>query len=287
MIFTIIVPCYNSEKSISRTLESIQAQTFDDYECLIIDDGSTDETREACLRFTVDRRFRYLHKPNGGPGSARNLGIVNSQARYIALLDSDDTWYPDKLERMQAQIQRHQADICYHNMHVCINGKPTRKVLGRKYRSRNASRALLSEGYLMPTSSVVILSELLKREMFNESPELLGIEDYELMLRLTRHDVRISHLNTCLGNYFIGTDNLSRAFNIISRSTSLLKLHPELLNYSHFHYGIGISFLAREKPARAMTAFYLAACLSPDPMTLIKIAYQLSSFLTNKSKFKQ
>src|SRR3990170_2838516 len=93
---SVIIPTYNREKYIVETLQSVFAQTFTDYEVIVIDDGSTDNTADV-LRPYLDR-IVYIRKPNGGQGSARNVGIKVAKGEYIAFLDSDDLWMPEKLE---------------------------------------------------------------------------------------------------------------------------------------------------------------------------------------------
>lgn len=98
-LVSVIVPCYNQGIFLSETLESVLNQTFSDWECLIIDDGSTDDTCKVAKSYVVkDSRFSYLKKENGGVSSARNLGLDNAKGSYIQFLDSDDILAVRKLE---------------------------------------------------------------------------------------------------------------------------------------------------------------------------------------------
>ena len=95
---SVIVPAYNVQDYISDTLKSLQSQSFKDFEAIVVDDGSTDNTSEVIESFcTQDSRFLRLQKSNGGLSSARNYGIRHSNTEYIALLDADDCYEPDKL----------------------------------------------------------------------------------------------------------------------------------------------------------------------------------------------
>ncbi len=99
---SIITPCYNAEEYLSQTIESVLSQTCQDWEMLIVDDCSTDGSADIILEYTrKDERIRYLKTENssGSPTKPRNVGIENARGRYIAFLDSDDLWLPDKLER--------------------------------------------------------------------------------------------------------------------------------------------------------------------------------------------
>src|SRR5690242_3791212 len=95
---SIVVPAYNVSSYLEAALTSVECQTFRNYQVLIVDDGSSDRTAEIALTFCRrDSRFQLLQKPNGGLSSARNYGIRHAQGEYIALLDGDDTYHPDKL----------------------------------------------------------------------------------------------------------------------------------------------------------------------------------------------
>ncbi len=95
---SVIIPVYNVEKYIAETIRSVLEQTYQNFEILIIDDGSSDQSREICQQFT-DPRIRIIHQKNRGLAGARNTGIRNAQTDYIAFLDGDDLWLPEKLEK--------------------------------------------------------------------------------------------------------------------------------------------------------------------------------------------
>ncbi|XJS10996.1 glycosyltransferase family 2 protein [Aerococcaceae bacterium WGS1372] len=107
MKISIIVPMYNAEKTIERTIESILNQTYTNYQVYLIDDGSQDRTRDECNRLVGDdRRFHYYYKENGGVSSARNLGIELAKEPYIAFLDSDDEFHPDFLISVLTEMEK-------------------------------------------------------------------------------------------------------------------------------------------------------------------------------------
>jgi len=91
-IISIIVPVYNAEKYLRRCIDSIIAQTFTDWECLLVDDGSTDESPNICDEYaTKDSRIKVFHKVNEGVSSARNIGIDNAKGRFVTFVDADDS----------------------------------------------------------------------------------------------------------------------------------------------------------------------------------------------------
>ncbi|ROT20058.1 glycosyltransferase family 2 protein [Muribaculaceae bacterium Isolate-110 (HZI)] len=102
-MISVIIPAYNAQAYLRECLESVLAQSFSDWEAIIVDDGSTDSTREIAAGFTVrDSRFRLVSTPNGGLSSARNAGIAEARGQWLTYLDSDDTLYPDALARLMA-----------------------------------------------------------------------------------------------------------------------------------------------------------------------------------------
>jgi len=103
--FTVIIPLYNKEQFIGSTLKSILQQHFTDFEIVIIDDGSTDNSVEKIKEFD-DERIRFYTKENGGVSTARNYGIEQAAADYITFIDADDYWYPDFLQQMHRNINR-------------------------------------------------------------------------------------------------------------------------------------------------------------------------------------
>lgn len=107
---SVIVPVYNSEKFLAKTIESVLRQTFSDFELLLVDDGSKDSSPSICDSYAAnDNRVRVFHKPNGGVSSARNCGLDNANGEFVAFLDNDDLYYPEFLQTMVGNI----ADFDY------------------------------------------------------------------------------------------------------------------------------------------------------------------------------
>lgn len=122
---SIIIPIYNAEKTLNRCLDSIKQQIFNDFEVLLIDDGSKDSSLTICKSYaSKDSRFRVFEKENGGASSARNIGLNNAKGEYIAFCDSDDYVEPDWL--IQFINGMSHADIV---ISFFINLKTKRKIL--------------------------------------------------------------------------------------------------------------------------------------------------------------
>ena len=114
-LVSVIIPTYNYGHFVKETLKSVADQTYKCIECIIVDDGSTDDTSERVAQVTTnDDRFIYLYKKNEGLGAARNTGITHSRGVYLQLLDSDDLLEPEKIARQVEYLEEHpEVDIVY------------------------------------------------------------------------------------------------------------------------------------------------------------------------------
>lgn len=109
---SVIIPAYNAERFVKAAIDSVLAQTFQDFEILVVDDGSTDETKNILAQY--GDKIRYLYKDNGGVSKARNYGIERAEGKYVAFLDADDVWLPEKLEKQFALLESNPSyGLCY------------------------------------------------------------------------------------------------------------------------------------------------------------------------------
>lgn len=107
---SVVIPTYNRADQLDRAVSSVLDQTESDFELLIVDDGSTDNTKELCTRYRDPRVQYFRHETNRGASTARNTGILHAKGKYIAFLDSDDEWKPTKLEKQVAALENRSAD---------------------------------------------------------------------------------------------------------------------------------------------------------------------------------
>ena len=105
-MISVIIPCYNSAHHRSETLESVQYQTYRDFEIILVDDGSTDQTKMIVSNYS--HIIKYIYQDNNGPGAARNNGIRASQGDYFVFLDADDQLLPNKLEAQSKYLDRYE-----------------------------------------------------------------------------------------------------------------------------------------------------------------------------------
>jgi glycosyltransferase involved in cell wall biosynthesis len=211
-LVSIVLPTYNRSHCIHRAVKSVVEQTFTDWELIIVDNSSTDSTLEIISSFSDERIFTFDIENNGIVAKSRNLGIQLSQGKYIALLDSDDWWKPEKLEISLRALEL-GSDLVYHDLYV-ISKLP---IKANKY-SLAATRVLtcpvfndlLSNGNAITNSSVVVRRDFLQEiGGFSEERDLLGSEDFDGWLRISKHTEKFERLEIILGYYWEGGGNLT------------------------------------------------------------------------------
>ena len=184
---SIIIPTYNAEKSIRQTIESVIAQSYDNWEMIVVDDCSKDGTREVIKAYAEkDSRIRLisLNKNNGSPAAPRNIGISEANGEWVAFLDADDIWHPRKLELQIAAIQSTQANFCSTQMKDFFDKEEVRFLEPDKVNIEKITFSRQLRRFRTPTSSVIARRDLLLAEPFNEDPRYKAREDLECWLRI-------------------------------------------------------------------------------------------------------
>jgi glycosyltransferase involved in cell wall biosynthesis len=182
---SVIIPTYNRESTIIRALDSVTAQTFQDYEIIVVDDCSTDNTGEVVGNYH-DERVRFVQlSENRGPGAARNEGIRQAKGRYIAFLDSDDEWAPTKLQK-QVELMEDlgpEWGLCATQLEIIKDGNikvyegPDKKYLAEPF------CAYISQRHKIQTSTIMIRKEALDDVGFFDE-RLRRHQDADLWIRL-------------------------------------------------------------------------------------------------------
>jgi glycosyltransferase involved in cell wall biosynthesis len=184
MSISVVIPAYNGSRFIAETLESVFAQTLQPDEVLVIDDGSTDDTVAIVESFAP--RVRVFRRSNQRQSAARNFGVQQATSEWIAFIDHDDLWVPNKLERQMEELARHpEADLCYTG-HALLMQKGDTATLGRVTYAppaRDIRKSLYENWTFLPSSILIRRSTLLMVNGFN-TKICNGNEDYELWLRL-------------------------------------------------------------------------------------------------------
>src|SRR6476659_7001862 len=118
-LVSVIMPAFNAGKYISDAIQSVIQQTYNNWELIVIDDGSTDTTAAIIKEFIAsDDRIKYLYQENGGPGKARNKGLKEAKGIYVAFLDADDLWLPEKLREQLKTMFYHKTDLVYSDAYI-------------------------------------------------------------------------------------------------------------------------------------------------------------------------
>ena len=213
--FSIITPVYNAEKYIQKCIESIQDQKFSDFELLLVNDGSLDNSGGLCDSYAVkDLRIQVFHKKNGGASSARNFGLDEATGKYIIFLDSDDYFTPDTLVVCKDIIAKNSLDILQFSLQgILSNGAPS----NNKTIRQNTTETLSPDDYLKNGQLQVCAGgSCIKRSIiedydirFDEKIKLA--EDQLFIISSILHSQRIKYEDIVLYNYL---DNPESATHI-------------------------------------------------------------------------
>jgi len=188
-VVSIVVPCFNTSPFLGEAVASALKQSFADFELLIIDDGSTDSTREIASSFLDDSRVRYHYQENQGLSAARNKGIELSRGEFVALLDADDIWVPEKLQR-QVSVFRDLpscglvfSDFATFDERGIIAAQKNLVVLDR-LNMPGFSHLFSRNNFIYP--STVLLRRALLEQVGGFDTSLKSAEDYDMWLRVAR-----------------------------------------------------------------------------------------------------
>lgn len=237
---SVIIPSYNHAAYIGECIESILAQTFTDFELIIVDDGSPDDS-DRVIRGYTDPRIRYHRQPNGGrPALTRNKGVEMARGKYVTFVDSDDRWRPEKLAKQveAARLHPEAALICSKAEQFNDDGPMCILPHYRFKRSGQVFPFLLFYNFILTLTVMVRKSVLDEVGSFDPRPEFRAVEDYELWLRIAAKypihfidevlaDYRIhgNNLSAVTGNKFAEFDRLDQVYAKVFSETKV----PEIL----------------------------------------------------------
>ena len=236
-MISVVIPLYNKEKSIASTLQSVYEQTYTDYEVVIVNDGSTDNSANVVKDFIakiddrcIDDRWTLICQENAGVSAARNRGIIEAKGEYVAFLDADDFWREDKLEKQLKVMEKYS----YRGVRpvICTTGRSLVSESGR-YLGRfiGCDKIITYEKLLMGNqincSSVLMKKSIAERFCF---PEGDFHEDYALWLDILSH-----------GSFAVGINLPLLRYRVRRDSQSGHKLKSALMTYRVYRYsGLGI-----------------------------------------------
>lgn len=218
-LVSVVIPAYNCEKFIEICLNSVVKQTFQDFEVIVVDDGSTDRTQDLCLKYCnfQPEKVSYYYQSNRGPSSARNHGIRLSRGKYLCLLDADDYWDENFLEIMLKELESSQSDIvvCYNyrlefRKNILVK-KDIETWIDKIDGSESLYKQFLKEDLIGGPSRILCKKSIMEDIGGYDEKLWMGME-WDLYIRFFEKERRISIVRIPLYYYHIRNDgsNMSR-----------------------------------------------------------------------------
>jgi len=214
-LVSVVVPCYNQGQYLSEALESVLSQTYKNWECIIVNDGSLDNTDEvAKIYCDKDNRFKYIQKENGGLSSARNAGLNIMKGDYVQFLDSDDTIEPQKLEK-QLYIFTENPDLCIsisdyyifdNNKTIFQNAEDWNNKLSSDFRYDILFR--WDKQFSIPIHCALFKALIINEIRFNE--QLLAKEDWLFWIEISEKKPTVHYIDETLAHYRIHSESMIR-----------------------------------------------------------------------------
>lgn len=269
-MISVVIPTYNRAHVIKRSIESVLNQSYTDFELLIVDDGSVDNTEEVVKRIK-DKRIRYIKKENGGAGSARNFGVKCAKGEYVVFQDSDDVWRKNKLEVQYNDMVSSGADVvfCRFDRHNYSLQSEKLSVLPRIPGGFVSFEQLVKES-VVSTQTVFSKRSVLINIPFDDS--LRKLEDYEWAIR-AGEKYKFFLTDEVLVDVYLQNDSITHNGSdlayiemIYDRNKEMLKRHPTALAYM-LNY-VGDSY--EQKGMRGTSQYYRAFKQTKDLKYLLK-----------------
>lgn len=239
-LVSVVMPAYNCEKFIGQSIQSVIDQTYKNWELIIVDDGSADNTKNIIQRYiNVEPRIKYFYQQNGKQGKARNKAIANSVGSLIAFLDADDLWLPQKLERQIFFIHEMKADAVFSYItHIDSDGQKVARGEtgdGHEFYFGDSGLAFFFRMNIIPVFTVLSKRDaILQVNGFSEVPEIQNIEDYDLWLRMLHNNSKFLLINEVLGAYRIHENQTIKGkpsvFKTLKMLTEMKVEKKELIN---------------------------------------------------------
>jgi teichuronic acid biosynthesis glycosyltransferase TuaG len=255
-LVSVVLPAYNAAAFIAATLGSVAAQTWRGFEVIVVDDGSTDDTRSVVEAFLKAHglRGRCIRQANKKIAGARNTGVQAARGRFISFLDHDDSWFPEKLAAVMSEFEAHpEADLVCHNENIMESGRLLRVSRSGPWTPGMYERLLFKGNALSASAVTVKRDKLLEVGGFREDPEFDTVEDYDLWMRLSKVCV-FRFLDRVLGEYHFEERGASR--RVVYHHANM-----EHLLRDHFRssYGGSPSLLTRLRMSRRLAGAYRSA----------------------------
>jgi len=224
-LVSVIIPMFNAENTIGETIRSVQTQTYQRWELLVVDDCSTDKSRDVLREFILqDRRIRLIESDYnfGGPARPRNIGIRNALGKYLAFLDSDDLWLPNKLKvEVDFLENSNEHFLVYSKSFIKTNGKISGITPQKECSGKVFNRLYLEFNFIACPTVMMLNKKGPGQYFFPEDQRFISVEDYVLWLSIARKH-KIGFIDEPLAIYVLhGGGSLSGGFLKIFRCTKV------------------------------------------------------------------
>jgi len=207
-LVSIVIPTYNHAPMLQRALATVVEQTYQNWNAIVVNNFSTDDTLEVVAAFNDPRIQCVNFRNNGVIGASRNKGIALATGKYVAFLDSDDTWFPTKLEKCVEILESGSDLVCHAEYWIDESGKSRLVAYGPSEAATHHN--LIYKGNRISTSATVVRATLLKEvNGFDVSPQLISTEDYDLWIRLAAKSDKFAFISEPLGEYHRHDNNVS------------------------------------------------------------------------------
>lgn len=271
---SVIIPTYNRVHLIRKAVQSVLDQSYQDFEIIVVDDCSTDNTEEAIREFQEkDERIRYIrHKKNKGAAAARNTGIRAAKGEYIAFQDSDDEWLPEKIEKQMKIIKNSlpEVGVVYTDMWRIKEGK---KRYFSSPKIMPEDKIVYKQALDYRVSNIGIGTALIRKECFDKvgifDKKFPKLEDLELFIRLSKY-YYFYHIEEPLVKYFYTDKSISSDLKglIVARKLILKKYFKDIKKDNKIlanHYlGIGAALCINDKIEKGESYFIKAFNIYPN-----------------------
>lgn len=253
---SVIIPAYNRANYVTKAIDSVLAQTYTDYEIIVVDDGSTDNTKDV-LQPYMDR-INYIYQENRGVSAARNTGIQVASGNWMAFLDSDDIWLPEKLSIQMEYINRVGAKVCFTNVvHVGIRNNTNRSKQNGEEVFKEPFDLILQDSFVLYVQSLLIEKKLLQK-LGGYDERLKVAEDTRLIYNLA-FETPFAYIHMPLVH--INRDNQRKGLTDLNPNVrrAMCQAHIEIISEAYFR------------------------CLNKHKLITRKLRYMLGHFLSARS----
>lgn len=281
IFFSIIIPTYNRADFIGKTIQSLLDQTYTDFEVIVVDDGSTDNTEEIVTAIKDDR-IVYYKKENAERGAARNFGVNKAKGDYISFLDSDDLLYPDYLKEANSFIKNNKSIKIFHQLFE-IKNTDGKVIQTADYTNIDVFNNLVTKGNFMACQGMFLQTDFAQANLFIEDRNLAGSEDYELWLRIaTTTEIKINPVITSSliahqdrSVLYINVDQLIQRKELMLHYLFLDEsINKKLLKYKEILKSGAYSYIALHiamtKKSKKSALKYLIKSFTASPRVILK-----------------